>query len=322
MKYLIHHAGAWVSATPKAHQGGTWVPLGKQAAASTPVVTGTALWPEPLDETAAAFRPVFAPAATFEVGAGKQYATITEAITAANAYRGSARPAPDNRLDILIYPGTYRENIKPPHYSALIGMGSREEVIIHGVSNGPHVGIVDTSGACFIENLTIIHPAENARFAPKYPVHAAHNGVLTFINCLLDGQAPSSGGGGTAFGADGGHSGWVIGYKSELRSLAPAATTNSHGPNSGPGVMADYWIDCTFSGAVAVNSIDTSAFQLHLLGATRVAGGVTAGGSAEVFLGEQVTVAGARPAGAKAATGLPVLVDGMNPVEAREYYGG
>lgn len=321
MRHQIYRDGAWQHVVPKIYLGDTWRALSKPATTTAPV-SGSARWHPALDKTAEGFRPTLQPLATFEVGAGKQYATITQAVDAAKALRGSKLPSPSTRLDFLIYPGTYRENVTTPLYSAFIGMGSPDQVVIQGISNGKGSGIINTPGGCFIENLSIIHPAQDASWAPKYPVHAGHSGTLTFINCVIDGQASASGGGGTALGVDGGWSGWIIGYKTTLKSTLPASNTNSHGPNSGPGVMADYWIDCTFNSSVGLSASGGRA-ELHVLGASNVAGAVTiSGDSAYAFIGSGVQIGGARPATAVISDTLPVLVEGMNPTELKEYYGG
>lgn len=321
MRYRIFNNGSWSATSVNVFVGGRWTATSRGR--TNRITSGTARWPSPIDDTAAGFRPVFKPLVTLEVGAGREYETISAAIAAGASVRGSTVPGPDNRIDILVHPGIYRENLKLPYYSSLIGVGSPEDVAIMGISNGPYVGIVDTGGGCFIENVSIIHPAEDASWAPKYPVHAGHSGTLTFVNCILDGLAARSGGGGTALGVDGGWSGWIIGYKSRFNAVSPAAATNSHGPNSGPGVLADYWIDCEFNGGIGFNSIDSSRCELHILGSTTVDGSVLLKGDGAVcYIDEGVFISGATPGNAIQGSMPPVLVDGMNPTEWSEYYGG
>lgn len=321
MRFKRHINGEWVLTTIKVPSNGSWVSVGDTNISGSSL-TGTSRWIDPIDNVAAKLRPTIKPLVTLEVGTDKQYKTIKSAIEAGKTARGNTLGSPDSRIDILVYPGVYNENISLPHYSALVGMSNdKSDITILGISNGSGVGIVETTGSAFVENVTIIHPAENASWAPKYPVHGGHTGVNTWINCRIEGQAAKSGGGGTAFGADGGWSGWVIGYKSEIIGLPPTSATNSHGPNSGPGVMADYWIDCTFVGSISFNGMGSNPSELHLIGNTRVDGSIQVR-EAKTYIGPNVVISGVKPSDSIYEERHPVVIEGMNPVELKEYYGG
>lgn len=315
----------WASANARAWKESRWVAA--TDGGLTEIPSPTAAYPPALDNLQALLRPELPAVATLYVGRGKQYATLTEAIAAVDSKR-SGPPAPHNRVDIIVSPGVYVENLKPPTHIGIIGAtGSPDDVVIQGINAQPSfVGVLYTRGSLYMEGVTVYQPpgVEGvSQFNPKYPIHHDHHGTLVMSHCKLTAMNRFSGGGGTCLGVDGGDAGMIFAYKTVFEGIT-GASTNSHGPNTNDTApITNIYVDCTMSSSTGYNALDTSSGTLYLMGATTCQGVTTKGPNVTLVLDPAATVGPVTASGlVEYGTSYPEVRGAMSPYERRKFYGG
>lgn len=153
----------WGRAAVRIWAEGKWL---AQSEAATALPDPTAAYPPARDQLQGLLRPEFAPVATLYVGEGHQYATLTEAVAAVDSKR-TGTPAPHNRVDIILSPGRYVGNVKPPTHIGIIGAtGDPDDVVIEGMNaQSAFMGVLYTRGSLYMEGVTIYQPPRRGRRA-------------------------------------------------------------------------------------------------------------------------------------------------------------
>lgn len=317
----------WARATARGWNGLKW--LGQAEGAPVEIPSPTAAYPPARDELQALLRPEFAPVATLYVGEGKPYRTLAEAVAAVDSKRSGA-PAPHNRVDIIVSPGTYVGNIKPPTHIGIIGeTGNPEDVVIQGVNaQREYVGVLYTRGSLYLEGVTIHQPpsieglSRQEQFNPKYPIHHDHHGTLVLSYCKLKADSALSGGGGTCLGVDGGEAGLIFAHKTAFESVA-GVNVNSHGPNTAEAPITNIYVDCDLNSGTGYQSLDSSSGALYLMGTTRTTGVRTAGPSVSLTIDPAASAGQVQAAGPLIYdTAYPEVRGAMSAYERKRFYGG
>lgn len=322
----IWDGARWAQATARAWDGAKWI--GQATGAGAAIPSPTAAYPPALDDLQARLRPEYRATETLYVGPGKQYQTITSALA---AIKRIGSPAPHNRVDVIVSPGVYVENLKPPTHVGLIGAtGNPEDVTIRGINaQKEFVGVLYTQGSIYLEGLTIDQPpgietlSRQEQFNPKYPIHHDHNGTMILSNCVLTARSALAGGGGTCLGVDGGEAGLILAHRTRFESVA-GANVNSHGPNSTTAApITNIYIDCTLDSSTGYQSLDASSGEVYIMGTTTAQGVKTGGPSVSLTLDPAATpgpVQAAAPIHESAA--YPDVRGAMSPYERKKFYGG
>lgn len=316
----------WTRATARAWDGAKWI--GQATEAGVTIPSPTAAYPPALDELQENLRPEYRATETLYVGPRKQYQTITSALA---AIKRAGAPAPHNRVDVIISPGVYVENLKPPTHIALIGAtGNPEDVTIRGINaQKDFVGVLYTRGSIYLEGLTIEQPpgletlSRQEQFTPKYPVHHDHQGTMILSNCVLTARSALAGGGGTCLGVDGGEAGLILAHRTRFESVA-GVNVNSHGPNSATGwAITNIYIDCTLDSSTGYQSLDASTGEVYIMGSTTAKGIKTGGPSVSLTLDPAAAPGPVQAAGpVHHSTAYPDVRGAMSPYERTKFYGG
>lgn len=313
----------WGRAAARIWAGSKWL---AQSETAVELPSPTAAYPPARDDLQALLRPEFAPVATLYVGEGYQYQTLVEAVAAVDSKR-TGQPAPHNRVDIVLAPGRYVGNVKPPTHIGIIGAtGNPDDVIIEGVNaQSGFMGVLFTRGSLYMEGMTIYQPpgVEGVpQFNPKYPIHHDHNGTLIMSYCKLTAMNLYSGGGGTCMGVDGGEAGLIFAHKTIFEGIA-GASTNSHGPNTAPAApITNIYVDCTLSSGTGYNSLDNSSGALYLMGATTCQGVTTKGANVALTINPAASVGKIAASGpVEYSPTYPEVRGAMSAYERKKFYG-
>lgn len=165
-------------------------------------------------------------AAILEVGTGREYATINEAIAAATAAISGSQ-----RALVKVWPGTYTEQVgAAPHVDIAGASGDPSDVVIQHACPTGFSPLNTNGGPIWIGGVTAKVLTYSTRTGSGvYGVHHRGEGLSIFERVLFD-QADNIG----AIGMDGGSGSatWLIDCE-DLNSDAHAdLTTNMHGTGS------------------------------------------------------------------------------------------
>ena len=305
------------------------------AQGNTPVTPPAGTDPRPVvaDATLNAIRPNGRRIGLLRVGPGKDYATISAAVSAANTIQVAKRDAeglssltPNHRVDIIIDAGTYTETLglPSPYLAFYAANGLKDGFTVQQA--GPSAtltGTLITNDSMYWEGGRILRAVQDNTTSnwPKHPVHHAghvRGSTAIFARCTLDNQDPASSGGASAYGSDGGTNGYVLLYDC---TLTPGGT-NAHGAASTTtGHQTFAVVACTVgSGAnwAAMNNIAPDELWVK---DSAIAGGVTVSGAASKLHLSGSTVGGAVTAPTQdTRSDWPVPVGGLSPHE-RAHFG-
>lgn len=212
------------------------------------------------------------PAVVTGAGVVTEYATIQDAITAANSCE-----------TVLVPPGTYSEAITLKYGVAVKGFGHRAKIIISSatdtvttaqygylenvtvVANNPNAGAfagvkVSHNGPCWLRDITIEVDQTGANVARGIATLGTNSGTLTADRIDVS-VASSAAGAGAAYGVD-----FSLGsYELELKNFKVVVThTGATAPDDAYGIVqagsptvkaTEGWLDITATGAGAATDL-------------------------------------------------------------------
>lgn len=231
----------------------------------------TASAPTPTDPIVALMRPADEPIATVVValdGSG-DHQTIPDAVAWAMnrqaahlAYVGRTEPGPADRIRFLIGPGRHQvdSNQAFPPFSEVIALDPTRGA----TSVWPGI---EPSGSVYWEGIDTENLTNS--FEPKYGAHVHLAGLMVFTRCTLWNSAPSSGGGTTAIGMDGGNGGMIVLHD---MTLGPGGA-NLHGwaDLTSPETIVYSQVTC-LGGSIGFDAISTTTPDQLWVVASDVAG--------------------------------------------------
>lgn len=257
------------------------------AASTTASCCTQTAYPATGDPGLQALRPTSTPVQTLNVGPTCTYTTISSAI-AAIAKRSAATMA--NRVDIIVCPGTYAENVALPNGVALVGAtGNRADVVITGAASTTMTGVVTSNGESYLEGLTIkrpTYPGEVAGSWPKYPIHWSGGAFGVVANCDLLPQSSTAAGAPSSFGMDGTAGSTTVIYGTTLGSVITTGgnSTNTHGWSFNTTGLKLAFVNCKVVTGLAYSALqDTYPDDIWVTNCTLATGGTAGSGSLRIY---------------------------------------
>lgn len=262
---------------------------------------------------------------------GGDFTTMKAAAAAIPAIQLAKRTAegcpiltPNYRVDVIVKPGIYGEEVASPQFVAWYGDGPRGSIQLqqYPTAELPLVGVLTTAGNIYWEGIDVVELYQDSyvqvggKDYPKYPIHGTAYGTSIFTRCTLDSRKAA---GATPCGSDGIDGGTILFYDCDM-----TGNTNNHGEAGTRVPQTTMYVNCRNTGYVNWDALNAVAVD-HLWVVGGNVGGVSLAGTASKLHLDPATIVGAggvtRPSGSQDDdTDWPIPLGGLSAAD-RAYYG-